>query len=246
MFFFSEERNPDLMRRGNRFTTDKAYIQRVESISSRFEFVCGDKDSDYIFLRCKDCGFIRRYAKTNIKPSHIGLITCNNCTNILKDIKLQEKANREKERMLKREQAKKKQRVCICKRCGKEFVGYTKQIYCSKICARRQSDANAEHLRRMRSNNKVHDVISLQMLVSRDKGKCWICGKKIDYSDHRVRKDGTFIAGKNYPSIDHVVALSIGGTHTWNNVRLAHMKCNNAKSNKTIGELYNGQMFLYL
>ena len=244
MFFFSEERNPDLMRRGNRFTTDKAYIQRVESISSRFEFVCGDKDSDYIFLRCKDCGFIRRYAKTGIKPSHIGLITCNYCTDILKEIRQKELNEKRKCLMLEREQRQKKKIKRICKRCGKEIEG-RRSKFCSKICARRQQDADAEHVRRLKANSNIHDAISLQMLVKRDKGKCWICGKKIDYSDHKVREDGTFIAGKNYPSIDHVVALSVGGTHTWNNVRLAHMKCNTAKSNKVFGEKDNGQIILF-
>ena len=35
-----------------------------------------------------------------------------------------------------------------------------------------------------------------------------------------------------YPTIDHIIPLSKGGTHTWNNVQLAHMCCNAGKCDK--------------
>ena len=35
----------------------------------------------------------------------------------------------------------------------------------------------------------------------------------------------------NYPSIDHTVPVSKGGTHTWDNVQLAHFYCNRVKGN---------------
>ena len=38
-----------------------------------------------------------------------------------------------------------------------------------------------------------------------------------------------------YPTVDHIVPLSKGGTHTWNNVQLAHMACNSGKCDKTRG-----------
>lgn len=252
MFFFSEERNPDLMRRGNRFTTDKAYIQRVESISSKFEYIAGDKEESFVYLRCKDCGFVFKYSKVGLKPSHRSKIICNECKAIL-DAK-RKREHEEKIRITKqiienRRQQKIKayEEACkhTCLRCGREFTGKPNLKYCSKECARRQSYSNKEHNRRIRINKNIHDVISLPMLVKRDKGKCWLCGKKIDYSDHTVREDGVFITGKNYPSIDHVIALANGGTHTWNNVRLAHTQCNSTKGYSKFRPMESGQMKLY-
>lgn len=37
---------------------------------------------------------------------------------------------------------------------------------------------------------------------------------------------------KAYPSIDHIIPVSHGGTHTWDNVELAHRYCNGVKSDK--------------
>jgi 5-methylcytosine-specific restriction endonuclease McrA len=49
-----------------------------------------------------------------------------------------------------------------------------------------------------------------------------------------------------YGSIDHVLPVSKGGTHTWNNVRLAHRGCNMAKRDRTVYEKRGGQMALYV
>lgn len=67
--------------------------------------------------------------------------------------------------------------------------------------------------------------------TERDNGVCWLCGKTCDWSNYEI-VDGTFIAGNQYPSIDHVIPLAKGGTHTWDNVKLAHRICNSIKSDK--------------
>ena len=45
-------------------------------------------------------------------------------------------------------------------------------------------------------------------------------------------ENNSFIAGNDYPSIDHIIPISKGGQHTWDNVQLAHMICNSIKNNK--------------
>ena len=50
-----------------------------------------------------------------------------------------------------------------------------------------------------------------------------------DWDDCAHTDDGYFLAGDNYPSRDHVVPLAKGGTHTWDNVKLAHFRCNTLK-----------------
>lgn len=72
--------------------------------------------------------------------------------------------------------------------------------------------------------------INLPALFDRDGGRCRICGAMCDYNDITV-KNGAVIAGDNYPSIDHIVPISKGGTHEWSNVQLAHKRCNSVKSN---------------
>lgn len=71
----------------------------------------------------------------------------------------------------------------------------------------------------------IDNDITLQALFKRDKGVCQLCGKPCDWEDI-TEHEGTFIAGNNYPSIDHITPLSCGGEHSWGNVRLAHRHCN--------------------
>lgn len=69
--------------------------------------------------------------------------------------------------------------------------------------------------------------ITLKELIKRDGGICQLCGEPTDGSDIN---DGHI--GKRYPTLDHIVPLSKGGTHTWDNVQLAHMSCNARKCDR--------------
>lgn len=91
--------------------------------------------------------------------------------------------------------------------------------------------------KRIKDKNNL-DNINLKELYNRDNGVCWICGKLCDYNDkeYRVSEKGhRYLAtGPNYPSVDHVIPLSKGGAHTWNNVKLAHKRCNSKKCDKIL------------
>lgn len=82
--------------------------------------------------------------------------------------------------------------------------------------------------------NKYDKDITLEKLYNRDGGTCALCGGLCDYEDY-ILKGETFIAGNYYPSIDHIIPLSRGGSHTWENVQLSHRQCNSKKYNKTLG-----------
>lgn len=70
--------------------------------------------------------------------------------------------------------------------------------------------------------------VSTDRLIKRDGNRCYICGIECDKSD---KTWGNF--GPTYPTIDHVMPLSKGGSHTWDNVRLACGRCNcHVKSDK--------------
>lgn len=72
------------------------------------------------------------------------------------------------------------------------------------------------------------DSITLDAVITKFNGICQICGQKTDKTNivngHIRRK---------YPTVDHIIPLSKGGTHTWDNVQLAHMGCNAGKCNRT-------------
>ncbi len=61
------------------------------------------------------------------------------------------------------------------------------------------------------------DTITLSKLYKRDRGTCAACH--------------TWVKPR-YASIDHKHPLSRGGTHTWGNVQLMHLKCNLRKGYK--------------
>ena len=125
--------------------------------------------------------------------------------------------------------------ISRCKICNKPFVkdnGHS--AYCSEDCARKgrrikEAKKNDVRLRRMKESEM--DDISLGELYERDNGVCWICGEVCDLDDC-FWADGTFFAGGSYPSIDHVIPIAKGGTHKWENVRLAHRICNSLKRDK--------------
>lgn len=52
----------------------------------------------------------------------------------------------------------------------------------------------------------------------------WVCGICTDPVDPALRYPDPMSA-----SLDHVVPLSLGGSHTMDNVRLAHLRCNTVR-----------------
>lgn len=118
----------------------------------------------------------------------------------------------------------------ICKVCQKSYIAHHPfSKYCSKKCQRKTMPKNRERLK-----GKVIDKdISLLKLAERDKGVCQICGLEVRWDDIEER-DNAIIAGDYYPSIDHIIPLSKGGMHAWDNVQLAHRKCNTFKRDKII------------
>lgn len=119
-----------------------------------------------------------------------------------------------------------------CLECG---TITTKPKYCSEKCRRRALYRTQNIRRRTKIQNAmVDDDITLYGLFKRDKGRCHICGGVCDWSDHRY-KNGRFVCGNYYPTIDHVIPLAKGGLHSWDNVRLAHHNCNSAKGDRLHG-----------
>ena len=66
-----------------------------------------------------------------------------------------------------------------------------------------------------------------------DKYKCKECGIKCNPDNHYNSSD--------YPTLGHIVPLSLKGSHTYANVQCECRNCNTNKSNKILGQ----QLTLY-
>lgn len=121
-------------------------------------------------------------------------------------------------------------KTCIV--CGAEFKTYrTAKETCSEDCKVKWRERALHSDKRLNLINVIDDDITLDKVYEKDNGVCYLCGEKCDYSDIEKRK-GHAIVHSMYPSIDHVIPLSRGGCHSWDNVRLAHLGCNARKHNK--------------
>lgn len=121
-------------------------------------------------------------------------------------------------------------KIKTCKECGSVFK--TRRItaeYCSDKCRNEVNKRNHKEQkdkRRAVKKNAFVQRVNRKDIYLRDKGKCGICGKRIDL---KIK----------YPhllslTIDHIIPLACGGTHEPKNVQIAHFICNSKKSAGTI------------
>lgn len=120
----------------------------------------------------------------------------------------------------------------FCKKCGNVFSvrSSSNKVFCSRPCEQnyRHSIEDIKKKRVRKYISAETDDISLWDVYKRDNGICYLCGEKCDPNDYKWINGHKNVYG-NYPSRDHVKPISRGGLHSWDNVRLAHIKCNSAK-----------------
>ena len=222
----------------------------TEKFKNRFgtEFELISFEDNKVLIKCKMCD---ETFKRNTKLVWQNGITCNTCKkrqtiekqrevqHLLDEIRRQRAVLRKLTTRL--ENANKKcieranktiTKECAC--CGKEFeTTKNTQVYCCKQCANKAQN-KAHELKRERhikNNGLIDKDITLVRLYERDKGICYLCGCECDYSDFEMVND-VFKVGKTYPSIEHIIPISKGGTHSWDNIKLAHISCNSKKKDK--------------
>lgn len=120
-----------------------------------------------------------------------------------------------------------------CEECGALFycLDSENKVTCSSECSRRHGNRSKNN--RIPKEQQV-DKITLKKLYKRDKGICYLCGGECDWNDWNVSKKGNSYPGDKYPTIEHVTPISKGGLDAWDNVRLAHWKCNLEKADGII------------
>lgn len=202
------------------------------------EYVSGYKNSkSTVTIRCGKCG--REFGRLfyEIKPGKE--MQCPHCLKEARQTreeaeakrKAEAKAQREERERLKLLEAYQKDlaKVHDCPVCGRQT---SRKKYCSQECSKKAKHQRHEVSRRLKIKKAMVDNdITLEGLYKRDNGFCHICGLKCNLEDYVVT-ERTIVCGDWYPSIDHVIPLSKGGTHSWSNVKLAHRGCNSWKGDR--------------
>ena len=207
-----------------------------------------------IAVECLSCGTIKEVNSISFRGKYSKQGHCDKCNSGYRSSDYIEKLKRQKvEKQIKKQDEKikaEKKRIGkklkanqvglkICEECGLAFI-QSNRTYCD--------DCNIEHhrrnsrqgwrqrdiKRRSRIKSREHDTdITLEKLYERDKGICYLCGKPCDWKDYKIINEA-FVVGNSYPSVEHIVALCNGGSHTWDNIKLACFKCNTLKGRKTL------------
>jgi hypothetical protein len=114
----------------------------------------------------------------------------------------------------------------ICTICGKKYISTdNKSKYCSIYC--RNKIRIMIHNTKKRGNKYLlYEGVNYELIYQRDKGICHICGSRVHKKFNRKDK----LSG----TMDHLIPLSRGGSHIYENVKLAHWICNIRRGAKPI------------
>lgn len=214
-------------RKYNTNTGLENFILRLAEHNKDISYYSGYTNSESkVKLKCNICGtIIERYASCVRQNKKI---RCFNCEKLKLNLK-------EKKSFIIREGQQIQIKKCL--QCGNYF--YTDIVYkkyCSKTCTNKARDHihTRRRIDKARMNGSIDDDITLDKLIKRDNNICYLCNKQCDSEDYYINNNGIHIAGNNYPSIDHIIPLNKGGTHTWSNIKLSHRLCNSIKSDKRL------------
>lgn len=219
---------------------ERHFIEQLNDRLPELEYIEGYTWSEsYVLLRCKKCNTTFYRCASIIRYPHYKKYKCNECISIEKRRKkLKEKRLKEIEKA--RIKLSKATQLYLdikeCKECGDWYIiSNNNKTYCSKECRDRSFNRRHEKNRvnKAKQNGVIDNTITLKKLAKRDNNICYLCNKEVDWKDYEITNNIT-ICGNMYPSIEHIIPLCSGGTHTWNNVKLAHRLCNSLKGSKSL------------
>lgn len=133
-----------------------------------------------------------------------------------------------------------KDKIYRCKICNKKFnvkwkykTGKSFQ-FCSKKCQNINIKIHKklnENKRKILKRNVEYNTINNIEIFKRDKYKCYICKLKLNKNNK--------VPHPLAPTIDHIIPLSKGGSHTAKNIKTCCFRCNCIKSDKYILKLFD-------
>lgn len=111
--------------------------------------------------------------------------------------------------------------IRVCAQCNFMYVGTPQRRFCSPGCGAKYHFQADRDRRRAVGLGRPAETIFRLTIFERDRWRCGICRDPVD----RDRKHPDPLSA----SLDHVIPLARGGTHSDGNVQLAHLACNIAK-----------------
>lgn len=221
----------------SRAVAESRFIERLNAseLGKVFEYAGGyETNRKHVTLKCKTCGY--EYAPI-VREINRGKYRkqCPQC------------AKKAKEENLAKGTVIYAKR---CKRCNAAFfTQYETKEYCSSNCKERargkryrqthpkKASHRRKHLRRMQHYAAKYgwplpeydNTITLESVVKKYNNICQICGEPCDKT-----------LPKKQPTIDHVIELCLGGSHTWDNVRLACNECNYTRNKNLYERMQEG------
>lgn len=125
-----------------------------------------------------------------------------------------------------------------CERCkGKgAFIRREARYAHASPAIMRQKRKAVQDAKSERRNGPSEKYLTWRSIWEANRGRCYLCGKPCDPRDC-TWKNGGFVTGWRYPTLDHMVPIMKGGKHEPDNVRLAHKWCNTIKHDHTVEEV---------
>lgn len=219
-------------KKTQRINSELAIQEKIKDKIPQFEYAGNYKpngDKTTLDVRCKACGTVKTIQVQAIRHRQVRCDTCFKAEQ--EERKLKRKLEKERNyqvykwSLLEHNYKQLTFNIGTCQICGKGFAyNHAGQKYCEDC---RRKLINGRKDKRLEHKNSS---ITAKTLYERDKGVCWICGEQCDLNDIEVRisdKGNVYqMAGDMYPSVDHIIPVYQGGKDEWDNVRLAHRKCN--------------------
>ena len=119
--------------------------------------------------------------------------------------------------------------INVCNHCGNICSASLNNdyeypiLFCSYKCASKALTMNKSHS--IRTNGKSHFINRLELKM-KDNDICGICKNFVEMAQS---------------SIDHIIPISSGGLHVWDNVQLAHYSCNMKRGNEELANMSGGE-----
>lgn len=205
-------------------------IKMVARCGSEWEYVGGYTGSEgHMIVRHIPCGTEAIKSSQTVRKGRKLICPCCSAENAEKR-KAERKQKKKREPKTEIKPVKfKLEHVQECAVCGSFYFGRSNSKYCGDECKRavmNRLSAIKRDTKRKLARTSHSNEITVRSLYNRDNGICWICGEKCDINAHWNSNE--------YPSIDHITPVSLGGKDEWENVRLAHRICNSLRGNKTV------------